>query len=72
MGLHVLVNTVVDVFGGSLAFRTGSLFMNIRRADRSDDEAKYRAKIARASDAVPPFLGNMLTIRLPIRVEQAT
>ena len=65
MGLHVLVNTVVDVFGGSLAFRTKNFFMNVKKAKQGDWEAKYSAKIERYDDS-RIFLGNMLTIRLPL------
>jgi len=70
MGLYVLVNTVVDVFGGSLSFRTGEYFMNIKKAFARDREAKYRVKIKSYDKIVPSFLGNMLTIRLPISQEQ--
>jgi hypothetical protein len=69
MGLYVLTNAVVDVFGGSVAFRTASLFMNVRRRHpgRSRGTSRsYRVKIRRYGSWLPSFHGNMITIRLPL------
>lgn len=71
MGLYVLTNCVIDIFGGSIAFRTQEFFMNIKRASakhqKSGDPAHYHVKIRRFNERTPSFLGNMLTIRLPLR-----
>jgi len=68
MGLFVLLNTAVDVFGGEVAVRTSDLFMNIKRTDgtaTTDNLPPLQAKIAESSPN-SNFMGNMLTIRLPI------
>ena len=72
MGLHVLTNTAVDVFGGMVSLRTKSYFMNIKASPngtRSKDKVRYLAKIKQYGDWMPQFPGNMLTIRLPLRVK---
>lgn len=72
MGLYVLLNTVIDIFGGSVAFRTNRFFMNLGRPKKQEIErfgTEYKAKIQQFSETLPPFLGNMITIRLPIRKE---
>jgi len=67
MGLPVLLNTAIDVFRGSVAFRTDRYFMNIKRASGSS-VAHYRAKIELRDDPDwPPFRGNMVTVRLPLK-----
>ena len=65
MGLHVLVNAVVDVFEGSIAFRTRNYFMNIKKPRAHETSAKYRVRVRQAVDC--GFVGNMLTIRLPLK-----
>ena len=67
MGLAALVNAVVDVFSGNLAVRTLDFFMSVKKAYKKDKGAKYRAKIALFDPKIGNFLGNMLTIRLPLR-----
>lgn len=68
MGLFVLTRTVVEMFGGSIAFRTGRYFMNVRPLTKpekkANPEADIRVKIQRQPSSVPAFLGNMVTIRL--------
>lgn len=68
MGLFVLTNCVVDIFGGSVGFRTKNLFMNIKKATLKEQKEgiNYRVKIQRYRNKMPDFLGNMLTIRLPL------
>ena len=63
MGLYVLTNTVIDVFGGELSFRTGNLFLNVKDNPKGRG---YLAKIKRYGQWYPPISGNMLTVRLPI------
>ncbi|MFZ1989919.1 MAG: hypothetical protein WAW96_09120, partial [Alphaproteobacteria bacterium] len=67
MGLFALIRTAVDEFDGAVAFRTGSFFMNVKRALRNDPTAHYRVKIQARKSSTPLFLGNMVTVRLPIR-----
>lgn len=74
-GLANLVNAAVDVLGGSVAFRAGSYFMNVSGKGRRSSHkggpellangniAPYGVKFARSWS----FLGNMVTVRLPIR-----
>jgi hypothetical protein len=62
-GLHSLYRSVIDTFGGSLAVRTGQTFMNLKRSP-APGTVRYRAKIERLPGR--PFLGNMMTIRLPV------
>lgn len=63
MGLPVLLNTALEMFAGSVALRSQHLFMNIKALGG----ARYRAKIRRFQPWMPAFLGNMITIRIPIR-----
>jgi len=71
MGLFILINAVVDVFGGSIAIRTANLFMNIKKPLPHDPRpVKYRAKLTSFRHQ-RQFLGNMLTIRLPLRRHRA-
>jgi len=77
MGLYVLTNCVVDIFGGSIAFRTQDFFMNIKRTTEwskknRGDQSHYHVKIKRFHSSSPSFLGNMLTIRLPVREPNAS
>jgi hypothetical protein len=67
MGLYVLVNTVVDVFSGSVYFRTNNLGMSIRRSNLRDH--KYRVKVRHHPVTTPSLMGNLITIRLPIYSE---
>lgn len=70
-GLFVLIQTAVELFGGSVAFRTGNFFMNIsglteKRWQQQRVEGprpSYKIKINRSE---PAFLGNMVTVRLPL------
>lgn len=67
MGLYVLLNAVIDVFKGSISFRTKDSFMNIKKA-ASGSGATYRAKIQNFDPVVfPTFKGNLVTVRLPLR-----
>lgn len=66
MGLFALVRTAIDRFGGAVTFRTGTYFMSVKRA-RSTQDADYRVKIIVKAKSTPEFLGNMITIRLPLR-----
>jgi len=63
-GLHALYRTVVNDFGGSLALRSGSFFMNVK-AGRKGDPTSYSVKLCRYADW-PSFQGNMITARIPI------
>lgn len=74
MGLYVLTNCVVDIFGGTIAFRTKDFFMNIKQTSarqRRVDRTRYQVKIRKFHEKTPSFLGNMLTIRLPLREQNA-
>ena len=67
MGLYILTSEVVDVFGGTVAIRTGNYFVNIRTPiGKHDDGVRYAVKIRKYGGKCPPFPGNMLTIRLPL------
>jgi len=62
MGLANLVNGTVDVFGGTIAFRSGSYFMNVAPFTKSS-AARYAVKIEQRWF----FPGNMITVRIPLR-----
>ena len=67
MGLYVLLNTAIDVFGGSVSFRTKNFFMNVKKASKRQG-THYRAKIQTFDETIlPNFKGNLVTIRLPLR-----
>lgn len=70
MGLHILQNAVVDVFGGELAFRSDRYFMNIKKSGIREEKFQYKVKIKSFPSTCPKFLGNMLTIRLPMNREE--
>lgn len=65
MGLFVLLTTAIDMFGGSVAFRTDHYFMNVESATL-ESGATYSVKIKRHPETTPSFLGNMVTVRLPL------
>ncbi|MCW2855553.1 MAG: hypothetical protein JWR52_1168 [Marmoricola sp.] len=69
MGLHILTNTVLDVFGGSLAIRTGEYFANLKGAKPNKAAVApglppVNAKVVRRAN--DPFPGNMITMRIPL------
>lgn len=68
MGLFALCRTVIDCFGGTLAVRTGDYFMNVKAA--KSQGCRYDVKVVKKPPYTPPFLGNMLTVRLPLRRQQ--
>jgi hypothetical protein len=68
MGLFALVRTAVDLFGGSIAARSGSYFMSIKAGSKKQTMVRYQVKIVKKRSSSPPFLGNMLTVRLPLRL----
>lgn len=65
MGLHYLMTAAIDLYGGSVSFRTKNLFLNIK-ALKKRSIGKYKAKVIvySESQSIP---GNMITVRLPIR-----
>jgi hypothetical protein len=70
MGLYVLTNQVVEVYGGSVSIRTKNYFLNVKGCpgDKSPGNGfRYAAKVRRYGEWYPAFQGNMLTIRLPLR-----
>ncbi len=70
-GLFVLVQTAVELFGGSVAFRTGKFFMNVsalnerewRQQNLPGSKPTYKIK---TDQSAPAILGNMVTVRLPL------
>jgi hypothetical protein len=66
MGLHLLMNAAVYIYGGSLALRTREFFMSVKRPSSKDEHCDYAVKIRRYSDKFK-FLGNMITVRLPLQ-----
>lgn len=66
MGLHLLMNAAIYIFGGRLAFRTGEFFMSVKRPSQKDKNCDYAVTIRRYSNKFK-FLGNMLTVRLPLQ-----
>jgi hypothetical protein len=69
MGLFVLINAVAEVLKGSVAFRSGRYFMNVRETtpkEREETRAELRVRIEERPERLPPFLGNMLTVRIPV------
>lgn len=64
MGLFVLANSVVDVFGGNVALRTSRLFASVKSENGKETPLCYRAKVIDYG-AADEFCGNMLTIRIP-------
>jgi len=66
MGLFVLTTEAIDVFGGTVSIRTKNLFLTIQATHRPDN-IRYAVKIRRFGAWYPPFLGNMMTVRLPLR-----
>jgi hypothetical protein len=65
MGLYLLVNTAVKVYKGQVSFRTKEFFMNIKNPPHKS-RYDYAVKIRGYSDQFN-FLGNMLTVRLPLK-----
>lgn len=78
MGLTYLLIAVVDIMKGSISLRTKDFFLNIRHPRNKEKkefhndprlrfEKTYYAKILDYKTSMPSFLGNMITIRLPLR-----
>jgi hypothetical protein len=73
-GLFVLVQAVVELMRGTVSFRCGDLFMNVSyltdddwiKSKKTGRKPSYRVKIRRLPEFVPGFLGNMVTVRLPL------
>lgn len=65
MGLAVLLNSALDVFGGQVALRTNYFFLNARKG-RQPDGADYRFRILKYPPISGLFHGNLMTIRLPL------
>lgn len=78
MGLTYLLKVVIDIFEGSLAVRTSDYFMNFSKSSPKTDlkieekelffEKKYKCKIQSIPESDSYFVGNMITIRLPLKV----
>ena len=70
MGLYVLTSEVVEVYGGTVSFRTKNYFLNIKGWEGGTSDktgVQYMAKVRKYGEWLPPFQGNMVTIRLPLR-----
>jgi hypothetical protein len=71
MGLYLLVNTVVDIFSGSVAIRSGNSFLNIGRARKRDikqyGQHHYRVRLRTIPSSVSPYNGNSISIRVPLQ-----
>ena len=68
MGLFVLINAAVKIFGGAVSFRCDRFFMNVKPLlwEERHYDAAFRVKIQKYPEALPAFLGNMITVRLPV------
>ena len=64
-GLTYLLNCAVDIFDGTVTFRTGNLTAEISSAI-SGEAGRYSAKIEENTSEWGHFNGNLLTIELPI------
>ena len=78
LGLTFLLDTAVKDLGGEIAVRTKDLFLNVKNARKNImDEYKkasqksvdsiYQAKLFRHQNSDNAFVGNMITIRIPLR-----
>ncbi|MFN3239566.1 MAG: hypothetical protein ACE37D_21285 [Pseudomonadales bacterium] len=63
MGLYVLIEAATNVLNGQVSFRSADWFMNVK-ASTEDRTAKVSIK---SKKHVPSFLGNMVTVRLPLK-----
>jgi hypothetical protein len=67
MGLANLINAAVDIFHGSAAFRSGSLFMNVKATPTPRGAVRKSGRYAVKVDDRWAFNGNLVTVRLPLR-----
>lgn len=67
MGLYVLTNTVVDVFGGLVEIRTGAYKMAISKAKRNATKGPYKVHIRKYWENFLDFNGNLVIIYLPLK-----
>lgn len=65
LGLYSLYRSVVETFGGTLAIRTGSSFLKLRKAGGGSGRANAYDVELKRSDGRPLF-GNLLTVRIPL------
>lgn len=81
LGLTFLIDSVVGRLNGTLSIRTNEYFMNVKRANRNvlseykklngkPVESCYQAKLIKNSINASDFIGNMITIRIPIKNNQ--
>lgn len=76
MGLTYLLKVVVGMFDGTLSVRTNNYFLNFSRNNKESNakieehtpffKNKYRCKIQYFPNSDCYFIGNMITIRLPL------
>lgn len=70
MGLYVLANQAVDVFGGMVSLRTKDYFLNLQGvppAARGRRSERYTVKLRTYGPWYPQFPGNAVTVRLPLK-----
>lgn len=72
MGLHLLLDTAVTMFGGKVRVRTANIHMDIYKGKRSQfvdgvehEKHDYTVEIKQMSDRLPIFPGNIITISIP-------
>ncbi len=66
MGLYILVDCAINIFNGSVSFRTGNFFMHVKHGyKRGPRKADYAISISSPNPKFH-FPGNMLIVRLPI------
>lgn len=69
MGLYALTRTVLDQFQGSLVIRSGGYRLSMQIAHdayRVKFRVRYKCKITEYPKWYVPFLGNLITINLPL------
>lgn len=74
MGLYVLTNEAIDVFGGRVSLRTKDLSLKIRGErfkNGMQNTIHHHAEVKHYGSKAPNFKGNLLTIRLPLRYDIA-
>jgi len=63
MGLYLLANTAVSVYGGEVFIRSGNWRLKLQSMDAPD----YYLASLRHYKGWPPFRGNLISVRLPLQ-----
>lgn len=79
MGLYLLLDTAVTMFGGKVSIRTSNIRMRITKGKKSKttdgvlfEKHDYLVDIEEMPESLPKFLGNLISISIPEQKSKPT